>query len=153
MWKKWIFVGAAVLLWQIWQPFAPVDAERLCVVETLVISAEHQGEVALLSRDCKGTGRTLAEAVENMREKAPGELFLRQTKRIIFCGGSQKEIDPMELPEMIPLGTAVYVTDKTGTEIVAELDTLEKQLGFRESKGTSTLADMKNRAMEEGKET
>lgn len=88
----------------------------------------------------------MTEALADMEEWAPGQVFLRQTKRIIFCGGT--EARPGELPEDLPMGAGVYETTQSA-EILLEINDLEDILEARErrQKQMPTLADLKNSAL------
>lgn len=93
--KKWalgIFAALAVGYFGL-LPFESTDAGELYVVETLLVEAD-ENQVRLYSGDTMGSGATPAEAVQDMERKAPGQLFLRQTKRLIFCDGAEQNCNP-----------------------------------------------------------
>jgi hypothetical protein len=148
--KKWLVAGGLVLLAGYFDllPFQSEDAGELLVVETLLIQ-EEAGEVHLYGLDLEGTGVDVAAAAENMAENAPGQLFLRQTKRLIFCGDMQPDL--MELPEELPVGAVVYGDPREAQELLTQLETLEAMLEAREkrSENVPTLAQLQNRYLRE----
>jgi hypothetical protein len=148
--KKWLVAGMLVLLagYLDLLPFQSEDAGELLVVETLLIQ-EEAGEVHLYGLDLEGTGRDVAAAAENMAENAPGQLFLRQTKRLIFCGDTQPDL--LDLPEELPVGAVVYADPREAQELLGQLDTLEAVLEAREkhSEDVPTLARLQNRYLGE----
>jgi hypothetical protein len=151
--KKWLIAGALVLLAGYFDllPFKSVDAGDLLVVETLLIQ-EEAGEVHLYAMDLEGTGTDVYAAADDMAENAPGQLFLRQTKRLIFCGDTQPDL--LELPEELPMGAVVYQDPREAEELLKQLETLETVLEAREkrSEEVPTLARLQNRQLEEQKE-
>ncbi len=150
--KKWLLAGCAalVLLYGDLMPFEGVDAGELCVVETLIVSAEG-GNIALWSRDAEGTGEDFTKALELMEETAPGKLFLKQIKRVVFCQGAEEQVDVPELPREIPLGAAVYCSAHPPKKLLEDLDGLEKTMEVRENTGAEipTLARVKNQGLRE----
>jgi hypothetical protein len=151
--KKWLIAGTLVLLLGYCDllPFQSMDAGNLLVVETLLIE-ENAGEVHLYAQDLEGTGQDVVTAAENMAENAPGQLFLRQTKRLIFCGDTELEL--LDLPEELPVGAIVYQDPRTAEELLAQLETLEPMLEAREKRAerVPTLAQLQNRQLEAQKE-
>lgn len=149
--KKWalgIFAALAVGYFGL-LPFESTDAGELYVVETLLVEAD-ENQVRLYSGDTMGSGATPAEAVQDMERKAPGQLFLRQTKRLIFCDGAEQNCNPMELPEQLPMGAGVYAAEQTAEALLEEQEDLENILEARERRqqqSMPTLADMKNCAL------
>ncbi len=143
--KKWLLCLAAVAavgaldLW----PFPQQDAGELYLVETLLVEADGR-QVTLRSGELSGSGGTSAEALEEMEQRAPGQLFLRQTRRIIFCNGAERFCDPMELPEPLPMGACVYCCPEAAKDL--EEKKLNQVLEARERRNerTPTLAQMKN---------
>jgi hypothetical protein len=151
--KKWLIVGALVLLAGYFDllPFKSMDAGDLLVVETLLIQ-EEAGEVHLYAQDLEGTGTDVGAAADNMAENAPGQLFLRQTKRLIFCGDTQQDL--LGLPEELPMGAVVYADPREAQELLEQMETLEAMLEAREkrSEDVPTLAQLQNRYLTEQKE-
>lgn len=145
--KKWL-LGIAVFLvisfFDLW-PFPQQDAGELYIVETLLV--ERQGNaVVLTAGELSAGGADMNEALAAMEENAPGQLFLRQTKRIIFCGG-EESWDPMDLPEQLPMGACVYLWD--GAAEALNMEEVNKVLEARERRNTKTptLAQLKNEAI------
>lgn len=146
--KKWLFPGALLLALLCFPPFDGSDAGKLWVAETLIIEEQPDG-VAVYARNLTAEGRTLHEALEQMKKYVPGELFLRQLKRLIFCG----DMMLMRLPEEIPLGAVVYVYPGSGEAIWQQLGELEPVLDAREqaephSPRLSELMDRQLRQLE-----
>lgn len=125
--KKWCFGVILVLILLCFPPFDGSDAGQIWVVETLIVE-EKPDSVAVYAKNLTAEGRTLHEALENMKEYVPGELFLRQVKRLIFCG----DMELGKLPEEIPLGSAVYVYPGSGEELWRQLGSVEPVLDARE---------------------
>lgn len=140
--KKWCFLFALVLILLCFPPFDGSDAGRLWVVETLIVEETSDG-VAVYAKDLTAKGRTLHEALETMKEYVPGELFLRQIKRLIFCG----DMALMKLPEDIPLGAAVYVYQGSGDALWTQLKDMEPVLDAREKANPDSprLAELMDR--------
>lgn len=145
--RLWLLAGIAALCVGYFDllPFESVDAGELYIVETLLVEQDIWG-VNLYADEVQGCGATMTEALADMEEWAPGQVFLRQTKRIIFCGGT--EARPGELPEDLPMGAGVYETTQSA-EILLEINDLEDILEARErrQKQMPTLADLKNSAL------
>ena len=141
-------LAALVVGWLGWLPFPRTDAGELFVVETLLLEADGE-TVTLHAGEVTGTGATLDMALEDLASQAPGELFLRQTRRMIFCGGAQQQLDPLRLPEELPMGAAVYGTETPAEELTEKTkkinDILEAQ--ERREKNMPTLARLKNSAL------
>ena len=150
--KKFIITAAAVLILSYGDllPFENMDAGELCIVETLFVE-EKNGVVTLLSGDLQGNGKDFASAAENMEETAPGRLFLRQLKRIVFCQDAQERVNIMAIPNEIPLGAAIYVCEGPAKEMLEQQEDLEKRLEVREQEKhqTATLAQLQNRELKE----
>lgn len=145
--KLWLLAGIVALCVGYFDllPFESIDAGELYIVETLMVE-ETAGEVSLYAGEVEGHGPTLKAAVADMERFAPGQLFLRQTKRLIFCAGT--EAKPMELPETLPMGAAVYRAEESAEELKDDKE-LEDVLEARERqrKNMPTLAGLKNDAL------
>lgn len=133
-------------------PFESTDAGELYVVETLVVDRSEES-ICFCSGDLTGCGATAAEAVADMERKTPGQLFLRQTKRLIFCGGAEESCDPMTLPEELPMGAGVYASSEPAEMLLEEQDVLEEVLEAweRRNEQMPTLAEMKDSALKNQK--
>jgi hypothetical protein len=151
--KKWLIAGTLVLLAGYFDllPFKSMDAGDLLVVETLLIE-DDAGEVHLYAMDLEGIGTNVGAAADHMAENAPGQLFLRQTKRLIFCGDTQQDL--LGLPEELPMGAVVYADPRKAEELLTQLETLEAVLEAREKRAEDvpTLAQLQNRYLAEQKE-
>lgn len=142
--RLWLLAGLVALCVGYFDllPFESVDAGELYIVETLMVEQTAQG-IDLYAGDAEGHGSTMDAAVADMERWAPGQLFLRQTKRLIFCGGRVTE--PMDLPETLPMGAGVYSTEESA-ETLLDADELEDVLEAweRRQKNIPTLAELKN---------
>lgn len=149
--KYWILaaVGVLLLLYGDFGPFEPVDAGEMCIVETLFVE-KTGNQIRLVAKEAEGAGRTMAEAVSDMEDEAPGRLFLRQVKRVVFCGSGADTVDFLSMPSDIPVGAAVYATKDRADDLLEGIDTLEKKLDVREKEKNSvaTLAQIMNRQLE-----
>lgn len=145
--KLWLLAGIVALCVGYFDllPFESVDAGELYIVETLLVE-EHDRGVSLYAGEAEGHGTSLDAALADMKDWAPGQLFLRQTKRIIFCGG--EVMNPMELPETLPMGAGVYGSEESAKTLLDAKD-LEDILEARERRQDNmpTLADLKNSAL------
>lgn len=146
--KKLLWCLAAALLvgaLDLW-PFRQEDAGALYLVETLLVEADASG-IELYAGDLSAGGGTMDEALSALEERAPGQLFLRQTKRVIFCAGAERYCSPMDLPEQVPMGAALY-SCRAGAEAL-EPEPLGEILEARERRmpETPTLAQGKNSVM------
>lgn len=147
--KYWILAALGLLLtYGDLAPFEPVDAGEMCIVETLFV--EKTGDqIRLVAKELEGSGGTMKEAVTAMEEEAPGQLFLRQVKRVVFCGSGGNNVDFLSMPEEIPVGAAVYATKDRADDLLEGIDTLEKKLDIREKEKNSvaTLAQIMDRQL------
>ena len=153
--KKWIIAGAIILAALCFHPFEAADAGELLVAQTLVIE-EDGDQISLWAAELHAKGKTTEEAAEKMKGSAPGTLFLRQTKRIIFCGGAEASDAALKLPEELPMGAVVYQSEESGKDLNEKLKDLEEVLEAREQRERDlpTLAQIKNsRYLEERQET
>lgn len=126
--KKWMIAAAAAGVLMM-QPFQPQDAGRLYVVETLALE-ERSGEILVASGDVWGRGSTVTAALENMEERTPGLLFLRQVKRVILCGDTDAAV-LSRLPEEIPMGAVIYTSQAQAQELAPQAE-LQEILEARE---------------------
>lgn len=148
--KRWIIGAIAALAVGFlgWLPFPCTDAGELYLVETLLLEADGR-QVTLYAGNVTGQGESLEAALLDLEHRAPGQLFLRQTQRLIFCGGAAAELDPLLLPEELPLGTAVYGTEAPAEKLCADPDRLNAVLEAQERRrpDTPTLARLQNSAL------
>lgn len=151
--RKWLITGLAALalFYSGAKPFETFDTSKLCVVETLLIEQTEEG-VRLCGEGIQGVGATVKEAVANMEASAPGQLFLRQVKRILFCGGAEKTLDLTKLPEEISYGTICYRSGSSTKTLCEDLEVLEARLDAREKRDEQlpTLAKRLNQMIKRG---
>lgn len=151
MGKKWMtgilaaLITAYLGLW----PFESLDAGGIYMVETLLIS-ESDGTIEVYTKDVSGRGETVDEAVENLTERTPGQLFLRQTKRVIFCGGAEERINIRSMPKELPIGVVIYASPEEPEKLQEDFDAMEQRLSAKEEREERmpTLAILQNRAYE-----
>ena len=147
--KKWILCLATLLIigaFDLW-PFRREDAGSLAIVETLLVKTEGE-TISLVAGDQAGHGASVEEALEDLREHMPGQLFLRQVRRVIFCGDALWHCPPEELPEALPMSALIYHAAD-----VPDMEKLEPVLETRESRRQDlpTLARILNGRLSGGK--
>lgn len=142
--KKWALAMVAFLaitFFDLW-PFPQQDAGELYIVETLLVE-QRDDQMILTAGELSGSGDNMQKALADMTENAPGQLFLRQTKRVIFCGEEALQEAPA-LPEQLPMGACVYLWN--GTAEMLNMEQVNKVLEAQERRNTKTptLAQLKN---------
>lgn len=151
MGKKWIvgMLAALIVAYLGLWPFDSLDAGEIYMVETLLISGE-DGKINVYTRDVSAEGGTVNEAIKNLAERTPGQLFLRQTKRVIFCGGAEERIDICTMPRELPIGVIIYRSNQEPEKLQEDYDEMERRLGAKERREEQlpTLAKLQNRALE-----
>lgn len=151
MGKKWIvgMLAALIVAYLGLWPFDSLDAGEIYMVETLLISGE-DGKINVYTRDVSAEGGTVNEAIKNLAERTPGQLFLRQTKRVIFCGGAEERIDICTMPRELPIGVIIYRSNQEPEKLQEDYDEMERRLGAKERRKEQlpTLAKLQNRALE-----
>lgn len=145
--RKWIIAGIAALVvgYGGLLPFEQMDAGELVVVETLFVESE-DGNVTLTAAGNRGTGQDMETAKQALEVNTPGQLFLRQAKRIVFCGGAEDRIQMQDLPEEVPVGVVVYYSNLPAEYLSRQTDRLEAVLDAREKRQEelTKLADLEN---------
>lgn len=148
--KRWLLGGIAALTvgYLGWLPFPCTDAGELYVVETLLLEQEGRDTV-LCTGELTGRGTSVSDALADLERQAPGQLFLRQVQRLIFCGGAETGLDPLLLPEDLPMGAAVYCTRTPAEELAQEIDHWNQVLEAQERREapTPTMAELQNSAL------
>ena len=108
--KKWLLgllVVLAVSFFDLW-PFPQQDAGELYIVESIAVRSGKKTRCTYMPEKLSASGANIEEALSAMEENTPGQLFLRQTRRPIFCDGAERNCNPMGLPEQLPMGVCVY---------------------------------------------
>lgn len=97
--KAWI-AGLAAAVLAVWfgMPFRTRDTARLLPLRTVQVEAGAQG-VRLRSEQGEGSGKSWREAVENLRENAPGDVFFDTAEQLVVCGAAEGL-----LPEIVDSG-------------------------------------------------
>lgn len=67
-------------------PFREYNTAQLLPIRTLQVEKTEAG-LHILSDAGEGTGKAWADAVENLRQNASGDVFFDTAERIVFCGG------------------------------------------------------------------
>lgn len=85
---KWLpaILLAAALTVLFGLPFREYDTAQLLPIRTLQVEKTEAG-LHILSDAGEGTGKTWADAVENLRQNASGDVFFDTAERIVFCRG------------------------------------------------------------------
>lgn len=101
--KLWLLLAVAVLLRVFGlSPFQTTNLARLCPVQTMVIS-ESDGRIRV---DCGekllGSGETLNAALEDLKARAEGEVFLGTVQQILLCRAAQVWGQLTEVSELRP---------------------------------------------------
>ena len=149
--KKWIVALLAALIVAylgLW-PFDSLDAGEIYMVETLLVS-ENDGEIGVYTGEFSAEGNTVNEAIKNLAERTPGQLFLRQTKRVIFCGDAEERINICAMPKELPVGVIVYRSDQEPEKLQEDYEEMERRLEAKERREDRRpiLAELQNRALE-----
>lgn len=97
--KAWI-AGLAAAVLAVWfgMPFRTRDTARLLPLRTVQVEADAEG-VYLRSEQGEGRGGNWREAVENLRENTPGDVFFDTAEQLVLCGAAEKL-----LPEIVDSG-------------------------------------------------
>lgn len=144
--KKYFFAALVLLLLfdEGLRPFQSRDAAELYVIETLIVDADKE-EIRFYTADGVGAGKDGAEAISALAQQVPGELFLRQVKRVVLCDEAKDWIN--ELPKEIPLGALVYTSEMSGEKFFQQLSAWEKRRTVEET--APRLAEILNQALKE----
>lgn len=85
-----VWVWLAVLAVGVWMlPFQSSDVAELVPLEVLVVTLE-ENQITLDGGTCIGRGFSWSEAVQDLRQGAPGEAFLGTIKYIVLCGDASE---------------------------------------------------------------
>ena len=85
---KWLYLVLAVALTGVFGlPFREYDTARLLPIRTLQAAVTEQG-VKIVSEVGEGEGVTWEAAVQDLRDKASGEVFFDTAEQIILCDRS-----------------------------------------------------------------
>ena len=118
-------------------PWTRSDAAELLPVETLLVDI-NEGSVRLTAADgLEGNGVDLAEAMEDMRSQAPGELFFGQVSRVIASDRAVRLLADAAEDGLLRLNTAVYHC-VTAATLAATLQDLEPYWQANEQRGSLT---------------
>lgn len=82
---KWCYALAAIVLTCVFGlPFSEYDTASLLPIKTIQAARTRDG-VTIVSEVGQGVGETWSDAVSDLRENAPGEVFFETAEQVIFC--------------------------------------------------------------------
>ncbi len=84
---KYTLAAALLLTVLLGLPFREYDTGKLLPIQTLQADLEN-GRVLLVSEAGSGEGDTFAEAVEDLRKKASGDVFFDTAEHLVLCDAS-----------------------------------------------------------------
>lgn len=84
---KWLIIAALLLTLIFGLPFREYDTAKLLPMETLQADTR-DGKVLLVSEAGSGEGETFLAAVEDLRQKAPGDVFFDTAEHLVLCDSS-----------------------------------------------------------------
>ena len=131
---KWLYLLLAVALTGLFGlPFREYDTARLLPIRTLQATVTEQG-VKIVSEVGEGEGVTWETAVQDLRDKASGEVFFDTAEQIILCDRSLT--DQVVESGLLRPAAQVYYADALRSP-----EGLNEYLTAHES--TLTVADLK----------
>ena len=131
---KWLYLLLAVALTGLFGlPFREYDTARLLPIRTLQAAVTEQG-VKIVSEVGEGEGVTWETAVQDLRDKASGEVFFDTAEQIILCDRSLT--DQVVESGLLRPAAQVYYADALRSP-----EGLNEYLTAHES--TLTVADLK----------
>ena len=99
----WALLALGALLWN---PAEPRDVGKLIPVELVQLSRDWDGVTVRTDTGNRGWGENLEEAMEDLKRKASGEIFLETAEYVLLTGDMLESI-PALLGYFRP-GTQVY---------------------------------------------
>lgn len=81
---KWSIFLAVVLCFVFGLPFQDLDTQKLLPVQTIQILRSEKG-IRIISDAGEGEGASWEEAVEDLKNSAPGHVFFDTAEQVIFC--------------------------------------------------------------------
>ena len=106
-------------------PWKYSDAADLIPVETLLVDYR-DGRVCLAGEDgLFGTGADLTAAMEDMRSRAPGNLFFGQVSRVVAGGRAATLLTAAAREGLLRLNTAIYSVPDAAAAFAEALPDLE----------------------------
>ena len=99
----WALLALGALLWN---PAEPRDVGKLIPVELVQLSRDRDGVTVRTDTGNKGWGENLEEAMEDLKRKASGEIFLESAEYVLLTGDMLESIPA--LPGYFRPGTQVY---------------------------------------------
>lgn len=89
---SWLLAAAAAALLFIFTPFRSSDVAELIPVEILVISKENN-QLVVDGGEVQGRGATWTEAWQDLKQGAPGKVFLGTAEYVVLVGGAANQLD------------------------------------------------------------
>lgn len=101
--KRWILYAAAFFLLSWFLPNRGTDVGELQPVELIQVYREHGLIVMETDTDDKGRGRTVSEALEDLKRTTPGTVFLDTADFLLLREGEEQLLP--DLAEILRPGT------------------------------------------------
>lgn len=146
--KKLLWFALAALAAGIlgWLPAQPRDVGALLPVEALVLREENGRLLLDGGENLLGTGETWAQAVENLRETAPGDAFFGTVGHIVLVEDAQEYLlDVLDDREMRP-AARVYLG-------VGDVDAAAAARFLDAHRGGVTIQDLQAAVLEDRETT
>lgn len=103
--NKWLWI-LLVLGAMLWNPAEPKDVGKLIPVELVQLSREGDGVAVRTDTGNTGWGENLEEAMQDLKQKATGEIFLETAEYVLLTKDMEASIPA--LPGFFRPGTQVY---------------------------------------------
>lgn len=119
-------------------PWQRHDAAQLLPVETLLVDYDRRQVNLYAAQGLTGSGASLAEAMDDMADRAPGELFYGQVARVITSPGASALMLQAGIQSRLRLNTAVYLLDGDIAAAAEQVEAMEPRWRAQERRGTMT---------------
>lgn len=131
---KWLYLVLAVALTCVFGlPFREYDTARLLPIRTLQAAVTEQG-VKIVSEVGEGEGATWEAAVQDLRDRASGEVFFDTAEQLVLC-------DPALTNQIVDSGLLRPAAQVYYADALRPPEGLNEYLTAHES--TLTVADLK----------
>lgn len=117
--KRWIAYGVGILLLSWLSPARGTDVAELQPVELMMVSVENENVVLETDTNDVGKGENLERALENLKESAPGSIFL-DTVEFLVVQDSAAEYLPQLIDLLRPGTTGCFTAERIDPEKAAE---------------------------------
>lgn len=110
---SWLLAGAAAALLLTFTPFRSSDVAELIPVEILVISKEDD-QLVVDGGQIQGRGATWTEAWQDLKQGAPGKVFLGTAEYVVLVGDAIDQLDIVAESELLrPAARVCYCPGET----------------------------------------